>query len=229
MADTKEVATTAVMTEYPARLQMSMLAPVRKMAELISEGDKEVRIIGYIFGTARGVSFRNNPNATDDEPAKALLGAFEGIPSYEDMEGLQPVAERARLASGVCFLPPQAQELIVAAILSGIDGSDIPKNIKRGDRSDRLGVEVPVSLEVGIRKSSSPVGYDWVVRGLANVKAQSPIDRMREALGLPAGASLQRAIADGTLAKIVDRADKVTPTKAVAAPAAAKGSKGKRK
>ena len=63
------------MFEYPARLQMSMLAPVKAMAEKIPEGDKEVRVVGYVFGEARGVSYRNNPNSTDGAEVCGARGA----------------------------------------------------------------------------------------------------------------------------------------------------------
>lgn len=224
--------TQAVMTEYPARLQMSMLAPVKKIADLIKDGDKEARVVGYIFGTARGVSFRNNPNSADGQAAAALIGVFEGIPSYKNEAGLEEAdhsENRPRLASGVCFLPQQAQDTVVAAILAGQDRPDT-SNIKRGQRMDQLGVEVPISIEVAIRKSGSPVGYEWVVRGLANVKAQSPIERMRESLGLPGGADLHARIADGTLAKIVTNTEKAAAKEAgVALPAPAKKKTGSKK
>lgn len=215
MADVKETAL-EVMTEYPARLQMSMLAPVKKIAALIPEGDKEARIIGYVFGVARGVSFRNNPNSTDGEAAAGLIGAFEGIPQYDDMPGMEEgekCAHRARLASGVTFLPPQAQAAYVTALLPPDTSRPDNSSIKRGQRSDVLGMEVPISLEVAIRKSSSPVGYEWVVRGLAKVEAKSPIDRMRELMGTGPGSNL---------AKIVDQTEKAgarTAPKAIAAPA----------
>lgn len=200
--DNKTPATVTVMTEYPARLQMAMLAPVKKIASLIPAGDKEARIVGYVFGEARGVSFRNNPNSTDDEPAKALIGVFEGTPAYDDMPGLdenEKCARRPRLASGICFLPTQAQEVIVAAVLNGdTDGKPRNTEIKRGQRSDKLGVVVPVSVEVAIRKSDGPVGYEWVVRGLANVTAVDPVERMRQLMGTGPGARL---------ALLVDRAD----------------------
>lgn len=217
MADTD---TKTVMTEYPARLQMSMLAPVKAIAAAIPEGDKEVYIVGYVFGEARGVSFRNNPNSTDGEAAKALIGVFEGIPSYQDMDGVPPCSERARLASGVCFLPTQAQETIVAAVLAN-DNDPRPSNteIKRGQRSDKIGVVVPISAEIGIRKSSSPVGYEWVVRGLANASAVDPVERMRLQLGTGAGANL---------AKIVDQTEKAA-AKAIAAPAPKAPAKKSRK
>jgi hypothetical protein len=210
-----------VMTEYPPRLQMSMLAPVRKLAELIPEGDKDTYVVGYVFGEARGVSFRNNPNSTDDAPASALIGIFEGIPSYKNIDGLPEdlhVERRARLASGVCFLPPQAQETIVKAVL-GADANDRPSNasIKRGQRNDRLGVVVPVNVEIGIRKSSSPVGYEWVVRGIANAVAQDPIERMRAALGTDG--------ADVNFSRMVTHADKSAPQIAAPAKEAAAGKK----
>jgi hypothetical protein len=215
MADTE---TKQVITEYPARLQMSMLAPVRRIAELLKEGDKEAHVVGYVFGKARGVSFRNNPNSADGEAAAGLIGAFEGIPSYVDLDGLTAAEKcegRARLASGVCFLPPQAQATYVNAILKGMD-AERPANstIKRGQRADVLGVECDINLEIAIRKSNSPVGYEWVVRGMGNVSAESPIERMRKALGTGPGADL---------AKIVDRAEKA----ALPAPAKAKGGKKK--
>lgn len=204
--------TTTKMMEYPARLQMSMLAPVKAIAAAIPEGDKEVRICGYIFGEARGVSYRNNPNSTDGEAAIALIGVFEGVPSFEDYPGMPAgggSAERAGLASGVLFLPPQAQAMVVAKV-RGPD-AEIPETPKRGQRVDQLGVTVPLSIEIGIRKSNSPVGYEWVTRGLANVKAQSPIERMREALGLSPGENMHARIADGTLSKIVTGAEKGAP------------------
>lgn len=196
MADEK-AATMDVMTEYPSRLQMSMLAPVRRMAELIKPGDKEVYICGYVRGTARGVSFRNNQNSTDGTAAEALLGAFEGIPSYEDMEGFtdnEKCAGRARLASAVVFFPPQAQAVIVRAILG--DKHDKPTGIKRGQRHDVLGVEVPVALEIGIRKSTGEggVGYEWVVRGLARVEAVNPIEHMRKLLGTSSAPDMRKLV-----------------------------------
>lgn len=192
--------TVAKMFEYPARLQMSMLAPVKAMAEKIAEGDKEVYTVGYVFGEARGVSFRNNPNSADGEAAIALIGIFEGVPSYIDMPGLPPCDQRAGLRSGVLFLPPQAQSQVVAAV-RGPD-AETPETPKRGKRVDQLGVTVPITFEIGIRKSQSPVGYEWVTRGLANVEQVSPLDRMRAALKLPGGANLQARIEDGSVAKI---------------------------
>lgn len=221
-----------VMTEYPPRLQMSMLAPVRKLAELIPDGDKDSYTVGYVFGEARGVSFRNNPNSTDDAPAKALLGVFEGIPSYVDLDGLpedMSCARRPRLASGVCFLPPQAQETIVAAVL-GADAHDMPSNkeLKRGQRSDKLGVVVPINVEIAIRKSGSPVGYEWVVRGLASVSAQDPIERMRAALGTGPGADFSKLVTASERAQEKALALEAPPAARGKAKAAKKGGRGKR-
>lgn len=219
--------TLAKMIEYPARLQMSMLAPVQAIAAAIPDGDKEVRICGYVFGEARGVSYRNNPNSADGSAAEALIGAFEGVPSYEDFPGMKPdmaSSQRAGLMSGVCFLPPQAQAVIVRAV-RGAD-AEIPETPKRGQRVDQLGVTVPISVEIGIRKSNSPVGYEWVTRGLANVKALTPLERMRQGLGLTADENMQARIADGTLAKIVTGADKGGPAQ-IAAPKKATAKKRK--
>jgi len=227
MADTKEVATVERMMEYPSRLQMSMLAPVKAIAAAIPEGDKEVRIVGYVMGEARGISYRNNPNDTDGLPAEALIGVFNGIPSYAPYPGMVPEAAsdlRAELASGVCFLPPQAQATIVRQV-RGADGV-IPETPKRGKRIDQLGVVVPIAFEIGIRKSGSPVGYEWVTRGIARVQVMSPIDRMRQAMGLAPDANMHAMIADGTLKRIVDKADATpqieAPKATQAAPAAPK-------
>lgn len=214
--------TIAKMFEYPARLQMSMLAPVKAMAEKIPEGDKEVYIVGYVFGEARGVSFRNNPNSADGEAAIALLGIFEGVPSYADMPGIPLASERAGLRSGVLFLPPQAQSQVVAAVRG--NSTETPETPKRGKRVDQLGVTVPITFEIGIRKSGSPVGYEWVTRGLANVEQVSPLDRMRASLGLPGGADLGARIADGSVAKI----ESGTAPRQIAAPAKKKAARGKR-
>lgn len=223
MADTKEAETVEAMTEYPNRLQMSMLAPVKKIAAMIPDGDKEVYVIGYVFGEARGVSFRNNPNSTDGTAAEALTGVFEGTPAYADMPWMEEndkCKHRARLASAVCFLPPSAQSAVVKAVLGD---HEKPTDVKRGKRVDQLGVAVPISVEVGIRKNSGEggVGYEWVVRGLAKVTAESPIERMRKQLGVNSAADL---------ARIVDAADK-GPAPQLAAPgkSAKKASASKRK
>src|SRR5579872_6401673 len=147
------------MMEYPARLQMSMLGPVQDIAKSIPDGDNEVRVLGYVMCEARGVSYRNNPNSTDGTPAVALVGVFNGVPSYEDFPGMKPgqtCVGRAELASGVCFLPPQAQATVVHAVTNGANfEGEMPK---KGQRIDQLGVVVPIAFEIGIRKSNSPVG-----------------------------------------------------------------------
>lgn len=221
-----ETQTIEKMFEYPARLQMSMLAPVKAMAEKIPEGDKEVYIVGYVFGEARGVSYRNNPNSADGEAAIALLGIFEGVPSYKDMDGLPVCADRAGLRSGVLFLPPQAQSVVVNAVAGDHEKPETPK---RGKRVDMLGITVPITFEIGIRKSSSPVGYEWVTRGLAKVEQVSPLDRMRASLKLPAGADLGKRIADGTISQIDDSKRDAKAPKAIAGPKANSktGSRGK--
>jgi hypothetical protein len=218
------------MMEYPSRLQMSMLAPVKALAELIPAGDKEVRVVGYVFGEARGISYRNNPNSADGEAAIALTGLFQGVPSYTDADGLPKCAERAELRSGVLFLPPQAQAAVVEAV-RGPD-AEIPETPKRGKRVDQLGVTVPITFEIGIRKSDGPVGYEWVTRGLQKVEQVSPLDRMRQALQLPAGADLGARIAAGDVKMISDgkREEAAADAKQIAAPAKGKTkAKGKQK
>lgn len=222
----KEIEETEVakMMEYPSRLQMSMLAPVKAIAASIPEGDKEVRVVGYIFGEARGVSYRNNPNSTDGEMSAALTGAFEGVPSYEEYPGMPPELaseKRATLGSGVCFLPQQLQAVVVSKI--DVNGEGRPRETpKRGQRVDVLGVTVPISVEIGIRKSASPVGYEWVTRGMMKVKAMSPLERMREAMGLEVGADLRLAVRSGEIE--LDDSDDTRKPKRLAAPKKAKKS-----
>jgi hypothetical protein len=203
MAD--ETKTEVKLMEYPARLQMSMLGPVREIAASIPAGDKEVRVIGYVFGEARGVSYRNNQNSADGEPAIGLIGAFEGVPQYDDFPGMDPMAtcsKRAGLMSGVAFLPPQLQAVIAHQITGGDAPPDEAKGLKRGQRSDKLGVTVPISVQIGIRKSESPVGYEWVTRALAKIEAVSPHQRMLLALGLPSGTDLRNMVTSGKIAQI---------------------------
>lgn len=218
-----EVQTVEKMFEYPARLQMSMLAPVAAMAAAVKEGDKEVYVVGYVFGEARGLSYRNNPNSADGEAAVALIGVFEGVPSYQPFDGMKPEQDcnqRAGLRSGVCFLPPQAQDVVVEAVRGG--HAEIPATPKRGQRVDQLGISVPITFEIGIRKSNSPVGYEWVTRGLAKVVQESPLDRMRAALKLPAGADLGARIADGSVKMIESKSAEAKPAAAKTKPRAKK-------
>ena len=117
-------------------------------------------------------------------------------------------------------------------VVEAVRGSEatIPETPKRGKRVDQLGVSVPITFEIGIRKSSSPVGYEWVTRGLQKVQQVSPLDRMREALKLPAGADLGARIASGDVKMIsTDGGDRTSiAPKAIAAPAKGK-KKGSRK
>lgn len=201
MAETAQTEMVEVLTEYPTRMQCAMLAPVKRIAELIPAGDKEARIIGYISGVARGVSFRKNVNSADGEPARGLIGAFEGIPQYDDMPGMQDAekcARRPRLASRVCFLPEAAMAPVCQAVLTSWNGQ-VPGNdtLKRGQRSDVLGHEVPVAVEIAIRKSDSPVGYEWVVRGVRKVEKISPIALMRRSLGIANDADIPKLVAQG--------------------------------
>lgn len=127
-------------------LDRALIETVKRLAD----GDKSEHVLGTILGKVRGVSFRNNPN--DPENASiGLLGVFEGAPANPELPVIQ---------APLCFLPKSVHDMLCAAITEGMElPSSSPARGKPQNR--RIDKEVPIKVEVGVRKSSSPIGFEF--------------------------------------------------------------------
>ncbi len=143
--------------EMKNAIQMGHLANIAALAASIPDGDKEIRIIGYVIGKVRGVTYRANPNG--DEPSLGLLGMFEATPTEEG---------RATIRSGVAFLPTAYTKMIADAIRGD---QDVPKKAPpKGKAIDLDGIsELQLAVEIGIRKNTGAgVGYEFAVTQLTD-------------------------------------------------------------
>lgn len=160
--------------EMKNAIQMGHFGNLAAIAALIADGDKTAVPLGYILGKATGVSYRANPNG--DEPSMGLKGVFEATPTQDNL----PI-----MVAPVCFLPRAFMDAIVAQMMSGKE-KEIPKKAPaKGKHIDvDAGLEIPLALEIGIRKSTgSAVGYEFSVVSLANDKgAQDMFADLRTAL-----------------------------------------------
>jgi hypothetical protein len=138
--------------EHKNAIQMGHFTNLGAVAGEIADGDKTPRVIGYVVGKATGVSFRSNPNGS--EPTLALTGLFEAISVNE---GQPP------MVAPVIFLPTAFVKSVGAVLMGEKKWPD--KAPPKGKSIDIEGTgEVPLALEIGIRKNSGAgVGYEFAV------------------------------------------------------------------
>lgn len=139
--------------EMKNAIQMGHFGNLAAIAASIPDGDKTSRVIGYVTGKAKGVSYRANPNGS--EPSVGLNGIFEATPVQEGLPVM--VAPTIFLPTSFCMM--------VAGVLMG--NQKPPKSAPpKGKPINVDGVaEVPLVLEIGLRKNagSSGVGYEFSV------------------------------------------------------------------
>jgi hypothetical protein len=148
MVQSVKVVNTMGVKDLAPRGLSAMLAGMEKGEELM---------IGTIFGKASGVSYRSNKFG--EEPAKALIGSFEGIPVDPD---------ESTVAASRLFLPGNIQDLLVAQVEKGnVAEKDRPRKAPPiGKGVDRTGSEVvQFAVQVGIKKIVTDDGdkYQFVV------------------------------------------------------------------
>jgi hypothetical protein len=134
--------------EIKNAIQMGNLASLSAVAAGIQPGDTSTHVIGYVIGRATGISQRSNPNG--EEPSLAM---FEATPTE---------AGRAIMVAPVIFLPTAFCKML-ADKLRG-DQKLATKAPPKGKHIDIDGVaEIPLALEIGIRKSGGERGYEFSV------------------------------------------------------------------
>lgn len=160
--------------EIKKSVQMKHFANIASLVGSIAEGDSDIHVVGYCIGKARGVSYRNNPNG--DVPSTALVGTFECIPA----EGGRPV-----MVTPMVFLPSSFSDLVVSALMKGIEG--VPKKAPpKGKAIDLDGTaEIEIAVELGLRrvKGEKAVNYEWSVSQLnSSASAQDTLSDVRKFL-----------------------------------------------
>ena len=152
------------------------LAPKGLSAMLAGMSKGEEMMIGTIFGKASGVSYRSNKFG--EEPAKALIGSFEGIPVDPD---------ESTVAASRLFLPGNIQNLLVAQVeKANIVEKERPKKAPPiGKGVDRVGTEViEFAVQVGIKKIVTDDGdkYQFVVAMPRDPNVKDDLADMRKAV-----------------------------------------------
>lgn len=184
--------------ELKNSIQMGHFANLAATAAQIADGSGENVIVGYVIGKANGVSYRANPNG--DEPSIGITGQFEAIPTEEG---------RAPMVAPMIFLPNAFTKILVQEMLTADDMKGAPKKAPAKGKPINLpaSVEIPLALEIGIRKNKGEgAGYEFSVTtrteqgqedAFADLRALLPDDMAkRTAPALPApGAATKRLAA----------------------------------
>lgn len=153
-------------------------------------------VLGYVRGKANGLSFRNNPQ-DDTKASIALIGIFE----------FQPV-EGDPLRSTRIYLPGAVHDLIVKA-LQGDNKAPVQGGIKRGEAKDILVEgEIPVLCEITVRRTNSPIGYEYLSRIAGEMATIDPLADMADDF-----AKLTKLPPATIEPKLIAAPDKKTPAK----------------
>ncbi len=178
----------AQLREMKNSIQMGHFANLQAQLATIEEGDRSVHVIGHVLGKANGITYRNNPNGS--EPSIGVIGQFEATPVDADA----PV-----MVAPVIFLPTAFCKMLETQLMKGKE-KEIPKKSPakgKGISIEGIG-EIPLALEIGIRKNvgASGVGYEFsVVQAIkgddsaidpfADIRALLPNNRAQAALPAP--------------------------------------------
>lgn len=132
----------------PADMNPDLIKRVKELAD----GNKDEFLLGTVIGRIRGVSYRSNPFSS--EPSVAFTGAFEAIPADKSRPPIQ---------APMCFLPNSVHDFI-STVIHDAEGLDLPvKAPERGKpENKRIDREVPIVVEIGVRHSKAPIGYEFV-------------------------------------------------------------------
>ena len=148
----------------------------KQKAEIAARQVGDAIQLGTVLGEARGLSYRNNPQ-DESKPAVALVGPFKFIP-------VSP--ERPELWAMRCFLPSTIHSTIIGS-LQGDNMPPIDKSPKRGQAIDvMLGAVVPIVLAIGVRKTDTAIGYEYITTTNDNVplELKDPLQALSARAGI---------------------------------------------
>lgn len=176
----------AQLREMKNAIQMGHFANLAGMLDSIAKGDRTVHVIGHVLGRASGVSYRANPN-DPNVPTIAITGQFEATP----VDVNSPI-----MLAPAIFLPTAFCKMLEAELVKGeAKLKEKPKKAPAKGKAVNVEgvVEIPLALEIGIRKneSASGVGYEFSVVQAGDSKGQDPFADLR---GLLPGGTTTPAI-----------------------------------
>ena len=159
--------------EMKAQMGAGDLGNIREIKDKLE--DKQEYWLGTIFGRARGLSYRANPQ-DPNTPSIALTGIFEGLPHDPD---------RALVRATRLFLPASVQGILVAAV-RGDKKDAINKAPARGKAVEMAGNEIEVVVEVGIRRNTkTEIGFEYITAYKPRANEIDPLSEMRKSLPAP--------------------------------------------
>lgn len=127
------------------------------VAEMRVAKETGTRALYSLIGMAHGV----RSGESDNGPFCALLGSFEAT-NYSTGEVFQ---------SGQCFVPRAVEDVMIASL-------------RAGQKEDK-GASIQFGIEVGVKLSDTPIGYEYTVRNLVKTTNADPLASLRAAMPAP--------------------------------------------
>lgn len=168
-------------------------------AVVLSKPDGEEIILGTVLGEVRELSYRHNPQ-DETKPSIALVGPFKFFPAD---------ANRDEIWAMRCFIPGAFHDAIVES-LEGPDGVARRPYKKSPGRKEQainvvLGGVLKVVLEIGVRRTSTAIGYEYITRTSDKVPLQ--MNDPLAALSAEAGISSRSLAAPAAVPRLVHQND----------------------
>ena len=129
----------------------------------------------HVYGIAHKVRSGNS----DMGPWTALIGRFEAV----------RISDGQSYAAPQCFLPEPMSSMIAEQLLMTEDVVDADgKSVTDADgvqRTKNLVDSIRFSLEIGVKKSDSPVGYEYTTKPHLDPSEQDALADLRKLLPAP--------------------------------------------
>lgn len=171
-------------TAFVTRISPNTVGDPRKVVDQLPDGSKDTVPFCTVLGKATGLSFRANPQDESD-PAIGLKGVFESIPA----DPSKPVYK-----GPICFLPKTVHEHIVQAVLG--DQKRPAGKPTRGKSIDMQGQEIAFAFEIGVKRSTNAIGYEYVTSARVEQTEHDPLADLRA-----------KALAGGSVGNVAAIAD----------------------
>lgn len=146
---------------------------------ILAATDGAELLLGTVLGEVRGLSYRHNPQ-DETKPSIALVGPFKFVPA-------DPA--RDEIWSMRAFIPGAIHDSIVSSLeTGGIEARPYKKSPARKEPAIdvALGGVLRLVLEIGVRKTSTAIGYEYVTRTSDRVPLEmnDPLASLSAAAGI---------------------------------------------
>lgn len=145
--------------------------PKELVANLQGDEARKIHMLGSIIGMIDGISVRSNPN-DETKPSIGFKGIFEGIP----VDPSKPL-----IRAPLLFLPESITAIVAKALLG-----DKPMPTERPQRGKPIDAvtadQMEVGLEIGVKKTNTPIGYEYVIKTAQEMTKVDPLADLRTRL-----------------------------------------------